>query len=186
MTSLLMSIPWRLTQSQIPNYILFPFFFIHRVDWDAVGGLDGHIRSLKEMVVLPLLYPELFSRFRWLQLCIVVVIMRVHTVLLLLAECCSLGLLVSWFCTALEIRILLVLLGTGKTLVARALANTCSQQGKKVTGCIPYRFWNSKFNQVSFFMRKGADCLSKWVGEAERQLRLLFEQVCVLISRCFS
>lgn len=50
--------------------------------------------------------------------------------------------------------------------------------------------------QVSFYMRKGADCLSKyvvcfkrsrwltelapddlrWVGEAERQLRLLFEQ----------
>ena len=30
--------------------------------------------------------------------------------------------------------------------------------------------------QVSFFMRKGADCLSKWVGEAERQLRLLFDE----------
>ncbi len=28
----------------------------------------------------------------------------------------------------------------------------------------------------AFFMRKGADCLSKWVGEAERQLRLLFEE----------
>lgn len=26
-------------------------------------------------------------------------------------------------------------------------------------------------------MRKGADVLSKWVGEAERQLRLLFEEV---------
>ena len=25
-------------------------------------------------------------------------------------------------------------------------------------------------------MRKGADVVSKWVGEAERQLRLLFEQ----------
>lgn len=25
-------------------------------------------------------------------------------------------------------------------------------------------------------MRKGADCLTKWVGESERQLRLLFEQ----------
>lgn len=25
-------------------------------------------------------------------------------------------------------------------------------------------------------MRKGADCLSKWVGEAERQLRLLFDE----------
>lgn len=28
----------------------------------------------------------------------------------------------------------------------------------------------------AFFMRKGADALSKWVGEAERQLRLLFSQ----------
>lgn len=51
--------------------------------------------------------------------------------------------------------------GTGKTLVARALANECSHGNRK----------------VAFFMRKGADCLSKWVGESERQLRLLFEQV---------
>ena len=29
---------------------------------------------------------------------------------------------------------------------------------------------------LAFFVRKGADCLSKWVGEAERQLRLLFEE----------
>uniref|UniRef100_A0A915D6N2 Bromo domain-containing protein n=1 Tax=Ditylenchus dipsaci TaxID=166011 RepID=A0A915D6N2_9BILA len=50
--------------------------------------------------------------------------------------------------------------GTGKTLVARALANECSKDGQK----------------VAFFMRKGADCLSKWVGESERQLRLLFDQ----------
>jgi SpoVK/Ycf46/Vps4 family AAA+-type ATPase len=52
-------------------------------------------------------------------------------------------------------------IGTGKTLVARALANECSKGSRK----------------VSFFMRKGADCLSKWVGESERQLRLLFQQV---------
>ena len=51
--------------------------------------------------------------------------------------------------------------GTGKTLVARALANECTRKGQK----------------VAFFMRKGADCLSKWVGESERQLRLLFDQV---------
>jgi SpoVK/Ycf46/Vps4 family AAA+-type ATPase len=50
--------------------------------------------------------------------------------------------------------------GTGKTLVARSLANTCTASGKK----------------IAFFMRKGADCLSKWVGEAERQLRLLFQE----------
>lgn len=45
--------------------------------------------------------------------------------------------------------------------MARALANECSIGGRK----------------VAFFMRKGADCLSKWVGESERQLRLLFDQV---------
>jgi len=59
-----------------------------------------------------------------------------------------------------------VILGTGKTLLARALANECSQADRK----------------VSFFMRKGADCLSKWVGESERQLRLLFEQVRLILS----
>ena len=52
---------------------------------------------------------------------------------------------------------------TGKTLVARALANECSRAGR----------------HVAFFMRKGADCLSKWVGESERMLRLLFDQVMV-------
>lgn len=57
--------------------------------------------------------------------------------------------------------------GTGKTLVARALANECGTMA-------------SGQQRVAFFMRKGADCLSKWVGESERQLRLLFDQVCVL------
>lgn len=50
--------------------------------------------------------------------------------------------------------------GTGKTLMARALATSCSTTGRP----------------VAFFMRKGADVLNKWVGESERQLRLLFEQ----------
>jgi len=45
-------------------------------------------------------------------------------------------------------------------MMARALANSCSTTGRP----------------VAFFMRKGADILSKWVGESERQLRLLFEQ----------
>lgn len=45
--------------------------------------------------------------------------------------------------------------------MARALANECSVGDRK----------------VSFFMRKGADVLSKWVGESERQLRILFEEV---------
>eukprot|EP00941_MAST-03F_sp_MAST-3F-sp1_P000884 g884.t1 len=99
----------------------------HTVDWSKVGGLDGHITALKEMVMLPLLYPEIFERFQ---------IKAPRGVIFHGPP------------------------GTGKTLTARALANSCSIGERR----------------VAFFMRKGADCLSKWVGEAERQLRLLFDQ----------
>ncbi|KAJ5088187.1 hypothetical protein N7456_011803 [Penicillium angulare] len=97
------------------------------VNFDSVGGLQGHIDQLKEMVSLPLLYPEIFQRFH---------IVPPRGVLFHGPP------------------------GTGKTLLARALANSVSSEGRK----------------VSFYMRKGADTLSKWVGEAERQLRLLFEE----------
>ncbi|MGH0132466.1 UNVERIFIED_CONTAM: hypothetical protein FKN15_058102 [Acipenser sinensis] len=97
------------------------------VRFDSVGGLAHHIQALKEMVVFPLLYPEVFERFK---------IQPPRGCLFYGPP------------------------GTGKTLVARALANECSQGDRK----------------VAFFMRKGADCLSKWVGESERQLRLLFDQ----------
>jgi SpoVK/Ycf46/Vps4 family AAA+-type ATPase len=97
------------------------------VNFDGVGGLDDHINKLKEMVMLPLLYPEVFTRFK---------ITPPRGVLFHGPP------------------------GTGKTLLARALASSVSSHGQKVT----------------FYMRKGADALSKWVGEAERQLRLLFEE----------
>lgn len=97
------------------------------VTFDGVGGLDNHINQLKEMVALPLLYPEVFQRFH---------VTPPRGVLFHGPP------------------------GTGKTLLARALASSVSSQGRKVT----------------FYMRKGADALSKWVGEAEKQLRLLFEE----------
>ncbi|KAF9358683.1 hypothetical protein BGX26_001182 [Mortierella sp. AD094] len=104
-----------------------PLAVSNSVDFDKVGGLDHHIKSLKEMVILPLLYPEVYSHFQ---------MMPPRGVLFHGPP------------------------GTGKTLLARALASSCSTETQK----------------VAFFMRKGADCLSKWVGEAERQLRLLFEE----------
>uniref|UniRef100_A0A8C4ULJ4 ATPase family AAA domain-containing protein 2 n=1 Tax=Falco tinnunculus TaxID=100819 RepID=A0A8C4ULJ4_FALTI len=97
------------------------------VRFDGVGGLADHIAALKEMVVFPLLYPEVFERLK---------IQPPRGCLFHGPP------------------------GTGKTLVARALANECSQGDRR----------------IAFFMRKGADCLSKWVGESERQLRLLFDQ----------
>ncbi|XP_026148827.1 ATPase family AAA domain-containing protein 2 isoform X2 [Mastacembelus armatus] len=104
-----------------------PMHIDKTVRFESIGGLSRHISALKEMVVFPLLYPEVFERFR---------IQPPRGCLFYGPP------------------------GTGKTLVARALANECSQGERK----------------VSFFMRKGADCLSKWVGESERQLRLLFDQ----------
>ncbi|NXY15037.1 ATAD2 protein, partial [Atrichornis clamosus] len=97
------------------------------VQFDGVGGLSDHISSLKEMVIFPLLYPEIFER------------LKIEPP----RGCLFYG-----------------PPGTGKTLVARALANECSQGDRR----------------VAFFMRKGAECLTKWIGESERQLRLLFEQ----------
>lgn len=97
------------------------------VDFSNVGGLQGHIDQLKEMVQLPLLYPELFTKFH---------VTPPRGVLFHGPP------------------------GTGKTLLARALANSVGSGGRK----------------ISFYMRKGADALSKWVGEAEKQLRLLFEE----------
>jgi SpoVK/Ycf46/Vps4 family AAA+-type ATPase len=115
------------------------------VTFDEVGGLDDRellifvevphscyicsadIHALKEMTLLPLLYPEVFQRFS---------VTPPRGVLFHGPP------------------------GTGKTLLARALAASCRTGGR----------------QISFFMRKGADCLSKWVGEAERQLRLLFDE----------
>lgn len=34
------------------------------ISFDSVGGLGSHIQQLKEMVSLPLLYPEVFERFK--------------------------------------------------------------------------------------------------------------------------
>ncbi|KAG5890643.1 hypothetical protein JTB14_034932 [Gonioctena quinquepunctata] len=98
-----------------------------RVRFNSIGGLDSHIQCLKEMILLPMMYPEVFRQFQ---------IQPPRGVLFHGPP------------------------GTGKTLIARALANECSFGKRK----------------VSFFLRKGADLLSKWIGESEKQLRLLFEQ----------
>jgi len=34
------------------------------VTFEKVGGLEGHLRCLKEMVVFPMLYREIFSQFK--------------------------------------------------------------------------------------------------------------------------
>ncbi|OBZ65477.1 putative AAA domain-containing protein C31G5.19 [Grifola frondosa] len=77
------------------------------VTFDEVGGLDDHINSLKEMTLLPLLYPEVFQRL-----------------------------------------------------------NLTPPRGVLFHGP----------PGTAFFMRKGADCLSKWVGEARASAASSFEE----------
>uniref|UniRef100_A0A8C3B898 Bromo domain-containing protein n=1 Tax=Cairina moschata TaxID=8855 RepID=A0A8C3B898_CAIMO len=97
------------------------------IGFENVGGLSEHIAALQEMVIFPLLYPEVFQRFN---------IQPPRGCLFYGPP------------------------GTGKTLVARALASEYSRSDRK----------------ISFFIRNASDCMRKYVGESERQLRVLFEQ----------
>ena len=40
-----------------------PMTIDRETNFNSIGGLTGHIRSLKEMIVFPLLYPEVFETF---------------------------------------------------------------------------------------------------------------------------
>ncbi|KAG5551283.1 hypothetical protein RHGRI_009638 [Rhododendron griersonianum] len=94
--------------------------------WESVAGLQDVIQCMKEVVILPLLYPEFFS---------------------------NMGL------TPPRGVLLHGHPGTGKTLLVRALIGSCARGDRR----------------IAYFARKGADCLGKYVGDAERQLRLLFQ-----------
>ncbi|MCI0677927.1 MAG: proteasome ATPase, partial [Actinobacteria bacterium] len=58
--------------------------------------------------------------------------------------------------------------GCGKTLIAKAVANSLAQKVSEITGNPDVR---------SYFLNiKGPELLNKWVGETERQIRLIFQR----------
>jgi ATP-dependent 26S proteasome regulatory subunit len=92
-----------------------PMSIDRSLGFDQVGGLTHHVQALKEMVLFPMLYPDVFNKFN-------VAPPR--------------GVVFYGPPGSLSIRIVLInraIVGTGKTLVARALANECSRGDKKVT-----------------------------------------------------
>nr|XP_023026910.1 ATPase family AAA domain-containing protein 2-like [Leptinotarsa decemlineata] len=98
------------------------------VDFTKVGGLANHLKTLREVIIFPLLHGNVFSHFK---------IKPPRGVLFYGPP------------------------GTGKTLVAGALAAEINKEG---------------IGKVTFFQRKGADVLDKWVGESEKNLRALFDK----------
>ncbi len=58
--------------------------------------------------------------------------------------------------------------GCGKTLIAKAVANSLAKKVAEVTG---------NTNARSYFLNiKGPELLNKYVGETERQIRLVFQR----------
>ncbi|XP_055541796.1 katanin p60 ATPase-containing subunit A-like 2 [Wyeomyia smithii] len=90
--------------------------------WSQVKGLDSAIKLLKESVITPLQYPQLFV-----------------------------GLTKPWRCVLLHGPP-----GTGKTLLARTL---CSETRDSIT----------------FFNATAATLISKWRGESEKLIRVLYD-----------
>jgi len=95
---------------------------VPEVTYEDIGGLDEEIRKIREMVELPLKYPELFTRLG---------IEPPKGVLLHGSP------------------------GTGKTLLAKAVANE---------------------SDVNFILVNGPEIMNKFYGESEKRLRDIFEE----------
>lgn len=53
----------RKTGAGVSGLDVDPMHIDRSIDFSKIGGLEHHIQSLKEVVLFPLLYGEIFSRF---------------------------------------------------------------------------------------------------------------------------
>nr|XP_021140580.1 katanin p60 ATPase-containing subunit A-like 2 isoform X6 [Columba livia] len=95
------------------------------VKWNDIIGLDAAKRLVKEAVVYPIRYPQLFT-----------------------------GILSPWKGLLLYGPPVLLFVGTGKTLLAKAVATECN---------------------TTFFNISASTIVSKWRGDSEKLVRVLFE-----------
>lgn len=117
------------------------------VTYDDVGGLDSQIEAITDAVELPFLHQDLFTEFQ----------LPAPKGILLYGPP-----------------------GCGKTLIAKAVANSLAQKvsalDREKAG--DDRAWadSPRKPRSYFFNIKGPELLNKYVGETERQLRLVFQR----------
>ena len=105
------------------------------ITYGDVGGLDGQIEDIRDVIETPYLYPREYQEFD---------LTPPKGVLLYGPP------------------------GCGKTLVAKAIANSLAKQIQKKTG---------KEGIKGFFINvKGPELLNKYVGETERKIREVFQK----------
>ena len=127
------------------------------------------IRALKEVVAFPLLYPEIYSRFSIAPPRGVLFIGPPGKAKPMARAGCHLPTVSHHINSPLCVSPLRL-----HSQCSFLFHNLCGCWCSHAYPCVHCIMQYGK--QVSFFMRKGADCLSKWVGESERQLRLLFDE----------
>ncbi|KAI5437620.1 hypothetical protein KIW84_023652 [Lathyrus oleraceus] len=110
----------------IVGAIVYGVTSLERMGWESIAGLKDVIHCMKEVIIIPLLYPDFFDN---------------------LELTTPRGVLLHGYP------------GTGKTLVVWSLIGACARGDRRIT----------------YFSRNGADCLGKYVGDDERQQRLLFQ-----------
>lgn len=106
--------------------------------YEMVGGLDKQIKEIKEVIELPVKHPELFDALG---------IAQPKGVLLYGPP----GMWFNGFIIFLPIK--LICLGTGKTLLARAVAH---------------------HTECTFIRVSGSELVQKFIGEGSRMVRELF------------
>lgn len=139
---------------------------VPNVTWEDIGGLSNVKRELQELVQYPVEYPDKFLKFGMQPSKGVLFYGPPGKTTKVYSASQGWGTMHSWFHNSVQIINygINVLIGCGKTLLAKAIANEC---------------------QANFISVKGPELLTMWFGESEANVRDVFDKVNCLLYISF-